>query len=221
MGVHALFGDLGKLGIEVALLLVLHGRDLTGKCTAIHGVVLLSQRDGIAALGQLDLGAGGEVRGVGLAQRIHIETAVHTDQTDVALINRLATEIVFMVDALAVADRDDHRIFGLAEGNQDGKFKRLSVESDLDHRRGAILTFAIGANRSVFAFYGYESKSLGLGLELQDLVIDTEFLGGLGSDEGRIIPSQFGNRVGHFLQPTVVDVAAVVNGGIGGENDFK
>ncbi len=51
--------------------------------------------------------------------------------------------------------------------------------------------------------------------------IGVELLGGGGADEGRVIPGELGDGPRHFLQPAVVGEAAVVNRGVGAENQFE
>ena len=46
----------------------------------------------------------------------------------------VSIEFVVVVASLAVAERDDQRIFGLAEGNEDGNIQGGTIDDDADHR---------------------------------------------------------------------------------------
>ena len=101
------------------------------------------------------------------------------------------------------------RVFSLAEGDEHRNFQRLSVHHQTDHRRGAVLRLIVRRARSERRF------------ELDDLIVNAEFLGGLRSDQRDVVPSELGNRIGSFLQPAVVDPAAVEDRRVSGENHFQ
>ena len=57
-----------------------------------------------------------------------------------------------------------------------------------DHRRRAVLRLIVRRARCERRF------------QLDDLVVDSEFLGGLRGDERDVVPSELGNRIRSFLQ---------------------
>ena len=57
-----------------------------------------------------------------------------------------------LIEALAVTERDDDGVFGLAEGNEDRDFQRLAIDLQLDHRRGAVLALIIHRARGKRGF---------------------------------------------------------------------
>ena len=213
VGVVALELHVVELLGEVALVVAGVDRgNLAGQRAAIHRVVFLDDGHRVAVARLLNGGAGGEVRGSGGADRIGIEAGVHADLADVAgrgLAARVAVELVLTIEALAVAEREDDGVFGLAEGNHHGDFDLGAVHLELDHRGGPAFAFAVGSLRAVPSFKSH------------DLVVDAHFLGGFRRDHRRVVPRLLCDRVRGFLQPTVVDPAAVVNRGVGGEDDVE
>ena len=209
VGIVALLLDVGELGVEVAFFIVrFDGGNLAGERAAIHRAVLLGESHRVALAGEFHRGTGGEIRGGGSAQRIGVETAVDADESDVGLIRGLALEFIFLVEGLAISERNDDGIFRLAEGNEDRNFKRLAVHGDLDDGRLAVFAFAIGTDIGVFALHSEHGSD---GFDFDDLVVDADILGGFRRDESGVVPGEFGNRIGHFLEPGVIDPAAVID----------
>ena len=175
-------------------------------------MVLLNDGDRVAVGRLLNGGTGGEIGGRGGAQRVGVETGVYADLTDVAggrVPLGIAVEGVLTVEALAVAERDDNGVFGLAEGNHDRDLDLGAIHLELDHRGGAAFAFAVGSLRAVPGF-----KS-------DDLVVDPHLLRGLRRDQCGIIPRLLGDRIGSFLEPAIVDPATVVDRGVGGEHNVE
>ena len=83
VGVVALLLDTGKLLIEIALVIDGVRGNLAGKCTAVHRIVLLRQRDGVAFFRAGNCCTSGEIRSCLRAERVGIEATIHTNETDV------------------------------------------------------------------------------------------------------------------------------------------
>ena len=78
-------------------------------------MVLLGERNRVARADERDLGTACEVKRIHRAQRVGVESAVHTDESDMRRKVRTAAEFVVLVESLTVAQRDDERVFGLTE----------------------------------------------------------------------------------------------------------
>ena len=97
----------------------------------------------------------------------------------------------------------------MAEGNENGNLQSLAVHFQGNDRRLAVLAFVVGGTRGEGGF------------KLDDFVVNSEFLGGFWSDEGGVVPCEFGNWIGRFLEPAVIDPAAVIDRGVSGEDHVE
>ena len=212
-----MFFDSCKLFDEITFVIHRLGRDLTSQRTSIHRVVLLSESDGVTLFGCRNRRAGGEIRSLGSAERISIKTAVHPDKANkFTSIRSSTTQLIFVVKTLAVTERNDQSVFGLTERNKNGKFQGFAVHRHLDQRRLAVLTFSIRTNFGVFILGNAFNTDHGTGrLKRDDLIVNTKFFRRFWGDKNRVVPSEFGNRIGSFLEPAVVNPATIVNGCVG------
>ena len=187
--VVALLFDVGELLLEAAFVVVRIDRgNLAGEGASVHRAVLLRDGDRVAFAGDGDAGAGGEVARGCVAERVGIHAAVDADEADMRGVAGAAAELVVLVGALAVTERDDDRVFRLTERDHHRDLDAAAVDGDRNDRVLAVVGFAIGADIGVFAF---DAENLGDWFGADDDVVDTKLLGGFWRDESGVIPGDF------------------------------
>ena len=96
----------------------------------------------------------------------------------------------------------------ITQGQADGVVRHAGLDPDRP-AHGAIAQLDLD---------GVIEKFLILGEALRE---NAQIPGRFGAEQNGVVPSQFGDRVGQFLQPAVVVVAAVIHLGIAIKNDIQ